>query len=149
MSDVFRKMSEMFNGVYNIIVLTLVIAVVTSIAAASHKPSGGKRVVRAKSGSEAVNEALNHDGWVLLTVDGDKCGYCETAKIMLDARGIPYKEVNITDVPENELDVIVEKLGIEHVPVLILVRDGKVILVKHFEGKKEKDIEWVRRIEAY
>ena len=85
---------------------------------------------------------------MLVTVDEDKCGYCGAAKIMLDARGIPYKEVNITDVPEDELEELVNNLGIEYVPVLLYVEDGRIIFRKHFEGKREKDIPWVRRLEA-
>ena len=147
LEDILKQINTMFQQVMQFMVFVLVVAIVISVIG-FRKKVGKVGVVRPKNASEAVKEVLGHEGWVLVTVDPDKCGYCEAAKIMLDARGVPYLEVNITDVPEDELEELVENIGIEHVPVLLLVRDGRIVLRKHFEGKREKDIPWVRRLEV-
>jgi len=143
--DAFKQFQAMLQQTMQLMMLTLAIAIVVSILGIKRK-IGKVGAARPKTAAEAVKEVLSHEGYVLVTVDEDKCGYCGAAKIMLDARGIPYKEVNITDVPEDELEELVNNLGIEHVPVLLYVEDGRIIFRKHFEGKREKDIPWVRQI---
>jgi len=147
LEDILKQFNAMLQQAMQLMMFVIVIAIVISILGVK-KSVGKTGVVRPKNAGEAVKDILGHTGWVLVTVDPDKCGYCEAAKIMLDARGVPYLEVNITDVPEDELEELVENIGIEHVPVLLLVRDGRIVLRKHFEGKREKDIPWVRRLEV-
>jgi len=146
MEDVFKQFNTIMQQTMQLMMFVLVIAIVVSVFSAKERVKTG--VVRPKNASEAVGDVLSHTGWVLVTVDPDKCGYCEAAKIMLDARGIPYLEVNITDLSEDELEEFVKQTGIEWVPVLLLVRNGRIVLRKHFEGKREKDIPWVRRLEV-
>ena len=145
MEDAFKQ----FNTMLQLMVFTIAVALVVGLLSArSGSSSQGKKTVRPKTAKEAIKETLNGNGWVLVTVDEDKCGYCGAAKIMLDVKGVPYKEVNISDVPGEELEEIVRTLGIEHVPVLLYVEYGKVIFIKHFEGEKEKDVKWVKKLEA-
>jgi len=149
LEDMFRQLNDMLNQMLPLMVLVLAVALVSAVLARERARTAKEKAARPKTAGEAVKEVLSHEGYVLLTVDPGMCGYCEAAKIMLDTKGIPYKEVNITEVPEDELEELVNTLGIEHVPVLLLVKDGKVILRKHFSGKKEKDIPWVRKLEVY
>lgn len=123
--------------------LTALVALVASLAKAPRS-----RVARPRSAEEALREVTSSDGYVLVTVDEDKCGYCGAAKIMLDARGVEYREVNISDVPEHELGELVDALGIEHVPVLLYVENGSVVFKRHFEGVRERDVAWVRELEV-
>ena len=145
LEDVFKQFNVMLQQAMQLMMFVLVIAIVISILGV-RKRIGKTGVVRPKTATEAMKNILGHEGWVLVTVDPDKCGYCEAAKIMLDARGIPYLEVNVSDLPEDELEEFVKQAGVEWVPVLLLVRDGRIVLRKHFEGRKEKDIPWVRQI---
>jgi len=144
MEDAFKQFNSILQQIMPFMIFALAIAIIVSAVSVK----GYKKYARPKSAAEAVKEVLSHEGWVLVTVDEERCGYCGLAKVMLEARGIRYKEVNITDVPEEELDEIVNTLGIEHVPVLLFVKDGRIVLRKHFEGVKEKDVKWVRRLEV-
>jgi len=144
------NMYEQLNSIFQIVMLTTAIALVAAFV----KELGvgivgsGSKTVRPRTAREAMDEISKYDGWVLVTIDEDKCGYCGAAKIMLDVKGVPYKEVNITDMTEEELRELVKTLGIEHVPVLLYVEYGRIVLVKHFEGRRDKDIQWVRQIAA-
>jgi len=145
LEDIFKQFNTMLQQAMQLMIFVLVIAIVISILGFRERV-GKVGAVRPKNAGEAMKEVLGHEGWVLVTVDPDKCGYCEAAKIMLDARGIPYLEVNISDLPEEELEEFVKQVGIEWVPALLYVEDGRIVLRKMFEGKKEKDIPWVRQI---
>ena len=146
MEDVFKQFNAIMQQTMQLMMFVLVIAIVVSVFSAKERVKTG--VVRPKNAGEAMKDILGHTGWVLVTVDPDKCGYCEAAKIMLDVRGIPYLEVNITDLSEDELEEFVKQTGIEWVPALLYVRDGRIVLRKMFEGKREKDIPWVKSIEV-
>jgi len=146
MEDVFKQFNTIMQQTMQLMMFVLVIAIVVSVLSAKERVKTG--VVRPKNASEAVGNVLSHEGWVLVTVDPDKCGYCEAAKIMLDTKGVPYLEVNISDLSEEDLEEFVKQTGIEWVPVLLLVRNGRIVLRKHFEGKREKDIPWVRKLEV-
>jgi len=147
MEDVFKQFNTIMQQAMQLMIFVLVIAIVISILG-FRKKAGKVGAVRPKNAGEAMKEILGHEGWVLVTVDPDKCGYCEAAKIMLDARGVQYLEVNITDLSEDELEEFVKQTGIEWVPALLYVENGRIVLRKMFEGKKEKDIPWVRRLEV-
>lgn len=145
LEDAFKQFNAMLQQAMQLMMFVLVIAIVISILGVKRR-IGKVGAVRPKTAGEAMKEILGHEGWVLVTVDPDKCGYCEAARIMLDARGVPYLEVNISDLPEDEVEEFVKQAGIEWVPALLYVEDGKILLRKMFEGKKEKDIPWVRQI---
>ena len=145
LEDAFKQFNTMLQQAMQLMIFVLVIAIVISILGFRERV-GKVGAVRPKNAGEAMKEVLGHEGWVLVTVDPDKCGYCEAAKIMLDARGVPYLEVNISDLPEDELEEFVKQTGVEWVPALLHVRDGRIVMRKMFEGKKEKDIPWVRQI---
>ena len=145
--DILKQFSNAFYQAFQLMIPVMLIAVIVALLGVG-KAREVKLSARPKTAKEAVNEVLGHNGWVLVTVDEEKCGYCGAVKIMLDVRGIPYKEVNITDVPSEELDELVSTLGIDHVPVLIYVEDGRILIRKHFTGEREKDIKWVRELKA-
>ncbi|MHC1628860.1 MAG: glutaredoxin family protein [Candidatus Nezhaarchaeales archaeon] len=147
LEDAFKQFNTVLQQTMQLMMFVLLIAIVVSILGVKRK-IGKVGAIRPKTAGGAMKEIMGHEGWVLVTVDPDKCGYCEAARIMLGTRGIPYLEVNISDLPEEELEEFIEQTGIEWVPVLLLVRDGRIIMRKHFEGKKEKDIPWVRRLEV-
>jgi len=147
LEDVFKQFNAMLQQAMQLMMFVLVLAIVISILGVKRR-IGKVGTVRPKSTEEAMKKILGHEGWVLVTVDPDKCGYCEAAKIMLDTRGVPYLEINISDLPEEELEEFVKQVEIEWVPALLYVEDGRIVLRKMFEGKKEKDIPWVRKLEV-
>lgn len=129
-----------------IMMFMLVIAVVSSVL--KEKKEIKKEVERVKTYDEAVQAIKSHDGWVLITVDTDKCGYCEAAKIMLLTKGIKYSEVNVTDLSDKDLEKLTNYIGVSWVPALLYVSDGRILFKKGFEGVKEKDVIWVRALET-
>jgi glutaredoxin 3 len=52
----------------------------------------------------------------------EPCGYCRTAKALLDRRGIPYEEVNLGKDPEGRAQ-LVAKTGMMTFPQVIV--DGE------------------------
>lgn len=49
----------------------------------------------------------------------EPCGYCRTAKALLDRRGIPYDEVNLGKDPEGRAE-LVAKTGMMTFPQVII-----------------------------
>ena len=52
----------------------------------------------------------------------EPCGYCRTAKALLDRRGIPYEEVNLGKDPQGRAE-LVAKTGMMTFPQVII--DGQ------------------------
>jgi len=102
---------------------------------------------RPKNIDSALKRLTEEDGFVLLMVDPDKCGYCDRAKLMLEVRGLPYREVNITDLPLSEAEKLADKLGVTGVPVLFYVKGGEIKAKIEFTGKRETDAIMMRGIE--
>ena len=65
----------------------------------------------------------------------DYCYYCRAAKSLLDEKGIPYEEINISKTPEMR-DVLVEKTGEWTVPQIFV--DGEYI------GQDDELREWLK-----
>ena len=53
---------------------------------------------------------------------GPQCGKCRMTKMMLDSKGIPYVEVNITEHPEAR-EYVTEELGYTVAPVVVVDDD--------------------------
>jgi len=149
MSDIVDNMINAFNFLVNFMVaFTFFIfpVVLLSSYRSVRKSVNEGNITRVKSSNEALEEILSSNGYVLITVDPSKCGYCKVAKALLDVKGIKYKEVDITNLDEEELEELVEELGIESAPVLLYAHDGKVQIVYHFKGDIDKDKGEVRKI---
>ena len=54
----------------------------------------------------------------------EPCGYCRTAKALLDKRGIPFEEINLSKDPEGRAE-LVARTGMMTFPQVIL--DGEPI----------------------
>ena len=65
----------------------------------------------------------------------DYCHYCRVAKSLLDEKGIPYEEINISKTPKMR-DVLVEKTGEWTVPQIFV--DGEYI------GQDDELREWLK-----
>jgi glutaredoxin 3 len=48
---------------------------------------------------------------------GDFCGYCRAAKRLLDARSVPYEEINVSKIP-GAREALVERTGHRTIPVI-------------------------------
>ena len=48
---------------------------------------------------------------------GDFCGYCRAAKRLLDARSVPYEEINVSKIP-GAREALVERTGWRTIPVI-------------------------------
>lgn len=55
---------------------------------------------------------------------GDYCGYCRAAKRLLDARSVPYEEVNVSTTP-GARESLVERTGWRTIPVIEI--DGEMV----------------------
>lgn len=141
-----RDAVAIMNQIFQLMLYIIPFAVVTAVLE-SGKPM--PREYRAKSLKDVDEILSNYIGWALFAVDKEKCGYCGVAKAMIGLAGIPHITINITDVPEDDLAKLVEKYSIEHVPALVLVEYGDVVLVKHFKGREEEDAEILKEIKAY
>ena len=62
---------------------------------------------------------MNETVAVTVYTTGPSCGKCRMTKIMLDAKNIPYKEVNINDNPDAYL-YVTEDLGYSTAPVVVV-----------------------------
>jgi glutaredoxin 3 len=60
----------------------------------------------------------------VLVYTTEPCGFCRTAKTLLEARGIPYTEVNLARDPEGRAE-LVERTGMMTFPQIVI--DGKPI----------------------
>ena len=149
MSDIVDNAINAANFLINFMItftaLILPLALLSSYRSVRKSVNEGN-ITRVKSSNEALEEILSSNGYVLITVDPSKCGYCKVAKALLDVKGIKYKEVDITNLDEEELEELVEELGIESAPVLLYAHDGKVQIVYHFKGDIDKDKGEVRKI---
>ena len=65
----------------------------------------------------------------------DYCYYCRVAKSLLDEKGIPYEEINISKTPKMR-DVLVEKTGEWTVPQIFV--DGEYI------GQDDELRDWIK-----
>lgn len=54
----------------------------------------------------------------------EPCGFCRTAKALLDRRGIPYDEINLAKDPAGRAH-LVERTGMMTFPTILI--DGQVI----------------------
>jgi len=54
----------------------------------------------------------------------EPCGFCRTAKTLLDARGIPYTEINLSRDPSGRAE-LVERTGMMTFPQIVI--DGRPI----------------------
>ena len=54
----------------------------------------------------------------------EPCGYCRVAKTLLDKRGVPYEEINLSRDPSGRAE-LVEKTGMMTFPQVII--DGEPI----------------------
>jgi glutaredoxin 3 len=52
----------------------------------------------------------------------EPCGYCRTAKALLDKRGVPYEEINLSKDAEGRSE-LVERTGMMTFPQVILDED--------------------------
>ena len=55
---------------------------------------------------------------------GDFCGYCRAAKRLLDARSVPYEEINVSKIP-GAREALVERTGQRTIPVIEI--DDKLV----------------------
>ena len=46
----------------------------------------------------------------------NNCPYCTKAKALLTQRGIPYKEINLDERPDNEWEELVQKTKLKTLP---------------------------------
>jgi len=149
MSNVVDNMINTFNFLVNFMVaftfFILPVALLSSFRSSYHSVNKGN-ITRIKSSNEALEEILSSNGYVLITVDPSKCGYCKVAKALLDVKGIKYKEVDITKLDEEELEELVEELGLESAPALLYVKDSKVMFIYHFKGDIDEDKKEIRKI---
>ena len=53
----------------------------------------------------------------------EPCGYCRTAKALLDKRGIPYEEINLARDPEGRAE-LVRQTGMMTFPQVIIDGDN-------------------------
>jgi glutaredoxin 3 len=53
----------------------------------------------------------------------EPCGYCRTAKALLDKRGIPYEEINLARDPEGRAE-LVRRTGMMTFPQVIIDGDS-------------------------
>ena len=70
---------------------------------------------------------------------GPQCGKCRMTKMMLDSKGVPYVEVNITENPDAR-EYVTEELGYSEAPVCV-VEDGTG--EDHWSGFRPDEIERV------
>jgi glutaredoxin 3 len=54
----------------------------------------------------------------------EPCGFCRTAKALLDSRGVPYTEVNLAKDPTGRAE-LVERTGMMTFPQVVI--DGRTI----------------------
>ena len=54
----------------------------------------------------------------------EPCGFCRTAKALLDARGIPYSEINLARDPAGRAE-LVQKTGMMTFPQIVI--EGRTI----------------------
>ena len=55
---------------------------------------------------------------------GDFCGYCRAAKRLLEARGVPYEEINVSNIP-GARDALIDRTGWRTIPVIEV--DGELV----------------------
>jgi glutaredoxin 3 len=60
----------------------------------------------------------------VLVYTTEPCGFCRTAKTLLDARGIPYTEINLARDPAGRAE-LVDRTGMMTFPQIVI--DGKPI----------------------
>jgi glutaredoxin 3 len=53
----------------------------------------------------------------------EPCGYCRTAKALLDKRGIPYEEINLARDPEGRAE-LVRRTGMMTFPQVVIDGDN-------------------------
>ena len=149
MSDIVDNAINAVNFLISFMItftaLILPLALLSSYRAVRKTVKEGN-IARVKSSNEALEEILSTNGYVLVKVDPSKCGYCKIAKALLDVRGIGYKEVDITNLDEDELEELIEELGLESAPALLYVKDGKVVFIYHFKGDIDEDTKEIRKI---
>jgi glutaredoxin 3 len=60
----------------------------------------------------------------VLVYTTEPCGFCRTAKALLDARGVPYTEVSLAKDPEGRAE-LAERTGLMTFPQVVI--DGRAI----------------------
>jgi thiol-disulfide isomerase/thioredoxin len=102
---------------------------------------------KVKTAKEFASEVENWSGYVVVKVDPEKCGYCKVyagmVKVLADDDVLV---LDVSEVPEEELEALVEKYGFESAPALLRAYRGEVRVLHVSKGDAEMDLRELREV---